>query len=136
MATVLDETIEAIHGIQRDARSAGDTIRRRWPMIVLRSPKGWTGPKEVDGQEIEGTFRAHQVPLLVDDQHPGHMEQLESWMRSYKPEELFDASGRLLPDLAALAPKGNGGWAPTRTPTAGCCCVICGCPTSAPTRWR
>ena len=90
MATVLDETVEDIHGIQRDARSAGATIRRRWPMIVLRSPKGWTGPKEVDGQQIEGTFRAHQVPLLVDDQHPGHVEQLESWMRSYKPEELFD----------------------------------------------
>src|SRR5271155_1016060 len=107
MATVLDETVEAIQGIQRDARTAGDTTRRRWPMIVLRSPKGWTGPKEVDGQQIEGTFRAHQVPLLVDDQHPGHVEQLESWMRSYKPEELFDVSGRLLPDLAALAPQGQ-----------------------------
>ena len=74
-------------------------------MIVLRSPKGWTGPKEVDGLQIEGTFRAHQVPLLVDEQHPGHVELLDSWMRSYKPDELFDAAGRLLPDLAALAPR-------------------------------
>ena len=76
-------------------------------MIVLRSPKGWTGPKQVDGEQIEGTFRAHQVPLLVDDHHPGHLEQLDSWMRSYKPDELFDQAGRLLPDLAALAPQGQ-----------------------------
>ncbi|MDT7734740.1 MAG: xylulose-5-phosphate/fructose-6-phosphate phosphoketolase, partial [Mycobacterium sp.] len=107
MATVLNSVIEDIHAIQHGARTAGDTTRPRWPMIVLRSPKGWTGPKEVDGQQIEGTFRAHQVPLLVDEQHPGHVEQLESWMRSYKPDELFDAAGRLLPDLAALAPHGQ-----------------------------
>src|SRR6202162_1284452 len=107
MATTLDTVIADIHGIQHNARTDGDTTRRRWPMIVLRSPKGWTGPKEVDGQQIEGTFRAHQVPLLVDDQHPGHVEQLDSWMRSYKPDELFDHAGRLIPDLAALAPQGR-----------------------------
>ena len=76
-------------------------------MIVLRSPKGWTGPKVVDGLQVEGTFRAHQVPLLVDSEHPDHLEQLESWMKSYKPEELFDKKGRLMPELAELAPKGD-----------------------------
>ncbi len=76
-------------------------------MIVLRSPKGWTGPKVVDGLPVEGTFRAHQVPLLVDSDPPEHVEQLESWMNSYKAEELFDEHGRLLPELAELAPKGD-----------------------------
>ena len=107
MATVLDAVIADIHGIQRKARTGGDTTRPRWPMIVLRSPKGWTGPKVVDGLQIEGTFRAHQVPLLVDEQHPGHVELLDAWMRSYKPTELFDQAGRLLPELAALAPRGQ-----------------------------
>src|SRR5271168_5095386 len=105
MATVLDETVEAIHGIQRDARNQHDTTRPRWPMIVLRSPKGWTGPKVVDGLQIEGTFRSHQVPLLVDPEHPDHVKLLETWMKSYKAEELFDEHGRLLPDLAVLAPQ-------------------------------
>jgi xylulose-5-phosphate/fructose-6-phosphate phosphoketolase len=85
----------------------GTPTRPRWPMIVLRSPKGWTGPKFVDGLQIEGTFRSHQVPLIVDGQHPDHVELLESWMKSYKPEELFDDQGRLMPELAELAPKGN-----------------------------
>ena len=76
-------------------------------MIVLRSPKGWTGPKVVDGLPNEGTFRSHQVPILVDKKHPEHLEQLESWMRSYKPEELFDENGKLIAELAELAPKGN-----------------------------
>jgi xylulose-5-phosphate/fructose-6-phosphate phosphoketolase len=107
MATVLDETVEAIQSIQHHARTTGDSTRPRWPMVVLRSPKGWTGPKFVDGLKIEGTFRAHQVPLLVDEAHPGHVEQLDAWMRSYKPSELFDQTGRLLPDLAALAPRGQ-----------------------------
>jgi xylulose-5-phosphate/fructose-6-phosphate phosphoketolase len=107
MATALDTVIDDIHRIQREARTGRDTTRQWWPMIVLRSPKGWTGPKVVDGQQIEGTFRAHQVPLLVDDQHPGHVEQLDSWMRSYQPDELFDHAGRLIPDLAALAPQGR-----------------------------
>src|ERR1700689_4076615 len=107
MATVLDAAIEGIHHIQRGARTHGDTTRPRWPMIVLRSPKGWTGPQVVDGLQIEGSFRADQVPLLVDEHHPGHVEQLDAWMRSYKPTELFDQAGRLLPDLAALAPRGQ-----------------------------
>jgi xylulose-5-phosphate/fructose-6-phosphate phosphoketolase len=76
-------------------------------MIVLKSPKGWTGPKEVDGLKVEGTFRAHQVPLLVDAEHPQHVKQLERWMKSYRAEELFDKNGRLNSDLAELAPKGN-----------------------------
>ena len=76
-------------------------------MIVLRSPKGWTGPKVVDGLQVEGTFRAHQVPILVDAEHPDHLGQLERWMKSYKAEELFDENGRLMPELAELAPKGD-----------------------------
>src|SRR6202142_3048556 len=107
MATTLDKAIEDIHRIQSNARTNKDTTRPRWPMIVVRSPKGWTGPKMVDGLQIEGTFRAHQVPILVDTEHPDHVKQLESWMKSYKAEELFDGNGRLIPELAELAPKGN-----------------------------
>ena len=107
MAGTLDTAIEQIRRIQSNARSQNDTTRPRWPMIVLRSPKGWTGPKVVDGLPVEGTFRAHQVPLLVDPEHAEHVPQLEQWMRSYKPEELFDEQGRLMPDLAELAPKGQ-----------------------------
>ena len=93
MAGTLDTAIEEIRRIQSNARSHSDTTRPRWPMIVLRSPKGWTGPKVVDGLPVEGTFRAHQVPLLVDPEHPEHVQQLEQWMRSYKAEELFDETG-------------------------------------------
>ena len=107
MAGALDEVIEEIRQIQSNARSKNDPTRPRWPMIVLKSPKGWTGPKVVDGLRVEGTFRAHQVPLLVDPVHPDHVKQLESWMKSYKPEELFDEDGRLVPELADLAPKGD-----------------------------
>ena len=107
MAATLDRALEDIRRIQDNARRNSDTTRPRWPMIVLKSPKGWTGPKVVDGLQVEGTFRSHQVPLLVDSAHPEHVEQLESWMKSYRPEELFDARGRLLPELAELAPKGN-----------------------------
>src|SRR5437867_7849195 len=78
----------------------------RWPMIILRSPKGWTGPKEVDGHKVEGFWRSHQVPLAGMRENPAHLKQLEDWLRSYRPEELFDKNGRLLPDLKALAPKG------------------------------
>jgi xylulose-5-phosphate/fructose-6-phosphate phosphoketolase len=106
MAATLDKAIDSIKKIQESARKNGDATRPRWPMIVLRSPKGWTGPKFVDGLQIEGTFRAHQVPLLVDTQHPEHVALLESWMKSYKAEELFDRDGRLLPELAELAPAG------------------------------
>jgi len=107
MAATLDLAVEEIRRIQHEARSGGITRKPRWPMIVLRSPKGWTGPKEVDGVKIEGTFRAHQVPLAVDAGHPGHLEQLEQWLRSYRPEELFDEQGALRPELAELAPEGE-----------------------------
>src|SRR5664279_634423 len=107
MATVLETAIEDIRRLQAAARSSHDPARPRWPMIVLRSPKGWTGPKVVDGLQIEGTFRSHQVPLLVDAAHPDHVKLLERWMRSYKAEELFDETGRLLSELAELAPRGD-----------------------------
>jgi xylulose-5-phosphate/fructose-6-phosphate phosphoketolase len=107
MATTMEMAIADIHRIQKDARENGNATRPRWPMIVLKSPKGWTGPKVVDGLQIEGTFRAHQVPLLVDPDHPEHVAQLESWMKSYKAEELFDEQGRLKDELAELAPKGD-----------------------------
>ena len=108
MAATLDKVVEQIQKIQHDAHLQGDATRPRWPMIVLRSLKGWTGPKVIDGLPVEGTFRAHQVPLSVSSSTPPeHLEQLESWMRSYKPEELFDEHGRLLPELAELAPKGD-----------------------------
>jgi xylulose-5-phosphate/fructose-6-phosphate phosphoketolase len=111
MATALDAAIEQIRAIQHYARagqgSAGTMARPRWPMIVLNSPKGWTGPKILNGRQIEGTFRAHQVPLAVDAAHPEHLPLLEAWMKSYRPEELFDERGRLMPELAELAPKGD-----------------------------
>ena len=107
MAGTLEKAIESIQQIQNNARDKNDVTRPLWPMIVFNSPKGWTGPKVVDGLQIEGTFRAHQIPLLVDSGHPGHLKLLEDWMKSYKPEELFDESGRLLPELAELAPKGE-----------------------------
>jgi XFP N-terminal domain/Protein of unknown function (DUF2934)/Cation transporting ATPase, C-terminus len=107
MAATLDRAVEEIRRIQHDARANGNTMRPRWPMIDLKSPKRWTGPKMVDGVQIEGTFRAHQIPLAVDAPHPDHLEQLEAWMRSYRPEELFDERGRLRPELADLAPTGE-----------------------------
>jgi xylulose-5-phosphate/fructose-6-phosphate phosphoketolase len=107
MAGAVDAAIEEIQRIHKNAREHYDTTRPRWPMIVLRSPKGWTGPKEVDGLQIEGTFMAHQVPILVDTAHPSHVKILESWMKSYKAEELFDENGRLIGELADLAPKGD-----------------------------
>jgi xylulose-5-phosphate/fructose-6-phosphate phosphoketolase len=107
MASVLDQAIADILRLQIAARAAGTAMRPAWPMIVLRSPKGWTGPKFVDGLAIEGTFRSHQVPIVVDSEHPEHVAQLESWMKSYRPEELFDEQGRLRPELAQLAPSGE-----------------------------
>ena len=106
MATALDQAVAEIHRHQAVARDQGRLERPAWPMIVLRSPKGWTGPKVVDGLQVEGTFRAHQVPLSDPANHPEHLQQLEDWLRSYHAEELFDAQGRLLPALAALAPLG------------------------------
>ncbi len=105
MAATLDTVVERITAIQRRARESGDAARPHWPMIVLRSPKGWTGPKEVDGLPVEGTWRAHQVPLSEVRSNPQHLRQLEQWMLSYRPDELFDEKGGLLPELAALAPK-------------------------------
>ncbi len=107
MAGTLEKVIENIQQIQSHARNKNEASRPLWPMIVFNSPKGWTGPEVVDGLQIEGTFRSHQIPLLADAQHPGHLKFLESWMKSYKPEELFDKNGRLLPELAELAPKGE-----------------------------
>jgi xylulose-5-phosphate/fructose-6-phosphate phosphoketolase len=106
MAAALDEAFDSIHRIQQRAR-AGDLARPRWPMLVLISPKGWTGPKVVDGRQVEGTFRAHQVPLPEVRTNPKHLEQLEQWMRSYRPQELFDDRGRLRPEFAELAPQGT-----------------------------
>jgi xylulose-5-phosphate/fructose-6-phosphate phosphoketolase len=107
MAATLDQVVEEIKRIQHEARVNGNTMRPRWPMIVLKSPKGWTGPKWVDGLQIEGTFRAHQVPLSDPATHPEHLKLLEEWLRSYRPEELFDAQGKLKPELAELAPQGK-----------------------------
>ncbi|MGP6190719.1 MAG: phosphoketolase [Vulcanimicrobiaceae bacterium] len=107
MAGTLERVLGEIAEIQRRARSEGFTGRPRWPMIVLRSPKGWTGPKEVDGKLVEGTFRSHQVPLDDFVAHPERVAQLEAWMKSYRPEELFDSDGRFDPELAALAPRGE-----------------------------
>jgi xylulose-5-phosphate/fructose-6-phosphate phosphoketolase len=106
MATAMDQVIEEIRAIRERTRG-GNNTRPRWPMIVLKSPKGWTGPDVVDGLQIAGTFRSHQVPLLVDADHLGHVKLLEDWMKSYRPEELFDDKGRLMPALAELAPKGE-----------------------------
>ncbi len=108
MAAALDEAVAQIKKIKLDAAEIGKETRPRWPMIVLRSPKGWTGPKVVDNHQIEGTFRSHQIPISVSASAPSeHLQQLESWMNSYKPEELFDEKGRLKTALAALAPKGE-----------------------------
>ena len=102
-------------------------------MIVLRTPKGWTGPKVVDGLPVEGTYRAHQVPLSEPTEHPEHLKLLEAWMRSYRPEELFDETGRLIRSCRSWPPRASAGWGPTRTPTAASCSATCGCPTSATT---
>ena len=107
MAATLDVVIAQIKQIQQRARTSGDATRPRWPMIVLLSPKGWTGPKVVDGRQIEGTFRSHQVPLSDPAKHPEHLTLLEEWLRSYRPEELFDEQGRLKRDVAELAPTGT-----------------------------
>ncbi|MGF2034675.1 MAG: phosphoketolase family protein [Nostoc sp. CmiVER01] len=107
MAATLDITIAEIQSIQREARVHGFTKRPQWPMIVLKTPKGWTGPKEVDGKKTEGFWRSHQVPFGNIAKQPEHLKLLEDWMKSYKPEELFDANGTLIPELAELAPKGH-----------------------------
>ncbi len=107
MAETLERAVDEIRAIQRRARQSNDGTRPRWPMIVLRSPKGWTGPKELDGHKLEGSWRSHQVPVADVRANPAHLRMLESWMRGYRPEELFDAAGKLIPELKALAPKGT-----------------------------
>ncbi len=116
MAATLDIAVQQIKKIQRDARVNGNSVRPRWPMLVLNSPKGWTGPKIVDGVQIEGTFRAHQVPLSDPATHPEHLKLLEEWLRSYRPEELFDEQGssrnRRLAELAPEAERRMGARSP------------------------
>ena len=107
LATAFDEAFDQIAAIQRAARLDGETGRPLWPMIVLRTPKGWTGPREVDGNRVEGSWRSHQVPLSETHTNPEHRAQLEAWLRSYRPEELFDDDGALRPELRALAPTGQ-----------------------------
>jgi len=107
MAATMEQCVLEIRHIQNEARGSGQPMRPRWPMIVLRSPKGWTGPKEVDGHKVEGFWRAHQVPLAGVRENPAHLAQLEAWLRSYNPEELFDENGKLRPELKALAPQGS-----------------------------
>lgn len=107
MAATLDICNAQIHAIQQQARTSGIATRAYWPMIVLRTPKGWTGPAEVDGHKVAGFWRAHQVPLSGMHTNPAHLQQLEDWLRSYRPEELFDEHGRLIPELKALAPRGT-----------------------------
>ncbi|HSW52714.1 MAG TPA: phosphoketolase family protein, partial [Sulfuricaulis sp.] len=105
MAATMDAVIEDIHAIRRAARAKDVSTRPQWPMIVLRTPKGWTGPKEVDGKKTEGSWRSHQVPFAEMAEKPGHLRLLEQWMKGYRPAELFDEHGALRPELAALAPR-------------------------------
>ncbi len=107
MATVMDTVILKIKEIQKKARETKKIVRPMWPMIVLRTPKGWTGPKEIDGKRIEGSFRAHQIPVEVTEDHPESLKRLEEWLLSYKPKDLFLENGQLMPELKALAPEGN-----------------------------
>ena len=107
MAATLEECVNKIKAIQAEARSTGVAKRPKWPMIVFRSPKGWTGPATVDGHKVEGFWRAHQVPMGAMHNNPEHLKMLEDWMKSYKPEELFDANGTLIPELKELAPEGD-----------------------------
>ena len=107
MAATLEHCVLQIRKIQEEARQTGNAVRPRWPVVILRSPKGWTAPRKVDGHYLEGFWRAHQVPITDIATNPGHLKVLETWMRSYRPEELFDETGRLIPELKALAPKGQ-----------------------------
>src|SRR6478672_1737126 len=107
LAATLDDALDDIARIQHAARDEGETSRPRWPMLILRTPKGWTGPKEVDGLPVENTWRSHQVPLADVREHPERIRQLEEWLRSYRPEELFDEHGVLVAELAGLAPRGD-----------------------------
>src|SRR5262252_1293320 len=107
MAATVEHCVLEIRKVQEEARKSGKALRPRWPMIILRSPKGWTAPREIDGHYLEGYWRAHQIPLGDVATNPGHLKTLETWMHGYKPEELFDSEGRIMPQLKALAPKGT-----------------------------
>jgi xylulose-5-phosphate/fructose-6-phosphate phosphoketolase len=107
LAAALERCLDRIAETQRAARQGSDASRPSWPMILLRTPKGWTGPPVVDGQQVEGTFRAHQVPLPAGRTDDNHRQVLEAWLRSYQPEELFDDAGRPMPELLELAPTGD-----------------------------
>ena len=109
LAAALDEALDEIAAIQRRARDDGNYGRPRWPLIVLRTPKGWTGPREVDGQQVEDSWRSHQVPMTDVRDNADHLGVLEDWLRSYRPEELFDSRGALVPDLAELPRAVSGG---------------------------
>lgn len=105
----MDQAIEKIKSIQKEARlkTATDVVMPKWPVLIVRTPKGWTGPKEWDGEPIEGTFRAHQVPIPVDQEHMDHADALLRWLKSYEPEKLFDAQGRILEEIREIAPTGD-----------------------------
>ena len=107
MAVTLEHCVLEIRDIQQKARQTGEAFRPRWPVIILRSPKGWTAPREVDGHYLEGFWRAHQIPITDVATNPTHLKLLEDWLRGYRPDELFDERGRLLPELKALAPTGT-----------------------------
>ena len=136
MAAALDWAVREIQRIQQGAREFGETTRPRWPMLVFRSPKGWTCPKEVDGAPTEGTFRAHQLPVAVDAAHPEHLEVLERWLRSYRRRSSLTPRARRCLPCGPWPPRGSAAWAPTPTPTAACFCGICAPPPSPATRWR
>jgi xylulose-5-phosphate/fructose-6-phosphate phosphoketolase len=135
MASALDDAIEDIRRFQSDARTDGATIRPRWPMIVLRSPKGWTGPKVVDGLRSRAPSDPTRCRSSSTPSIPIIVELLESWMKSYKPRSCSTRTAGCCPSWPSWPPRATGGWAPIPTPTAACCCVTCGCRTSAPTRW-
>src|SRR5208337_2764239 len=107
MAETVETCVNEIRSIQQQARQSGKAERPRWPMIILRTPKGWTGPKQVDGHRVEGFWRAHQVPVLDVQSNPEHLKIVEQWLRSYRPEELFDRQGALIPELRQLPPVGE-----------------------------
>src|SRR5215813_1272039 len=108
MAATLEHCIREIRRIQQEARRSVSEVKRPlWPMVILRSPKGWTGPKEIDGHKVEGFWPAHQVPMAEMHENPAHLALLEEWLRGYQPQELFDDAGRLLPELRELAPRGE-----------------------------
>ena len=135
MAATVEQCVADIRQSQQEARRSGVARRPHWPMIVLRTPKGWTAPREVAGHRLEGFWRAHQGPMTAVKKTPERRKTLEKWMRSQKPEELFDADGKLIPEPKNWPLPAPGAWAPTRTPTADSSRKLYACPTSAPIGW-